>query len=506
MFAARDLATSQMLCHATSSAARVVLLCIALLGAAVAVITLFTGGATTRRLGTAPTLPPRRAVVKVVSPRPARLPAADAEATQPVPTPTASSAPNSPPTTALVKPSPVLNFSFAPPLDDGNVTGSGGANASAAVPPSRMATAFDERLLADRDGAWKRAMAALRAAAAAAAAADGNELLVRRPRDVGSEPSPPTRRRPTTWRLSASQVAQQQRLVPLHAAARRRRPVGVVTERLGPSFAGLANALTANGSVQWQEWLLNETKNVHAVEGFGRAFYRRTLLRIQNRQPLKLGHRGDDVLYRIATECPWFFRDRHFVVPGTQVPDYELWLVHYAKAARTTTLDYRRIDANFTKLSFMHVDDYWTRPTHFDAAFSVSNFEHDGLGRYGDPIDPDGDVKAMRELWTMLRPNATCLLAVPISRGRVVYNAHREYGPAPLARLLVGWRLIKQYGMPRHTGRPSGFLPHQQPVFLLVREDDPDASPVASLVAALPSEYLLLAALGKPPARKKASP
>ncbi len=31
----------------------------------------------------------------------------------------------------------------------------------------------------------------------------------------------------------------------------------------------------------------------------------------------------------------------------------------------------------------------------FDAAFSMSSFDHDGLGRYGDPLGPDSDLLAM---------------------------------------------------------------------------------------------------------------
>lgn len=34
----------------------------------------------------------------------------------------------------------------------------------------------------------------------------------------------------------------------------------------------------------------------------------------------------------------------------------------------------------------------------FHAAISISSFEHNGLGFYGDPIDPDGDLKAMARM------------------------------------------------------------------------------------------------------------
>lgn len=53
--------------------------------------------------------------------------------------------------------------------------------------------------------------------------------------------------------------------------------------------------------------------------------------------------------------------------------------------------------------------------------------EHIGLGRYGEPIDPDGDIKAARELQRMLAPGGTLLFVVPVGRQRIMFNAHRIY-------------------------------------------------------------------------------
>ena len=53
--------------------------------------------------------------------------------------------------------------------------------------------------------------------------------------------------------------------------------------------------------------------------------------------------------------------------------------------------------------------------------------EHVGLGRYGDPIDPTGDVKAMDELRRVLAPGGLLLFVVPTGRSRVTFNAHRCY-------------------------------------------------------------------------------
>jgi SAM-dependent methyltransferase len=53
--------------------------------------------------------------------------------------------------------------------------------------------------------------------------------------------------------------------------------------------------------------------------------------------------------------------------------------------------------------------------------------EHVGLARYGDPMDPDGDLKAMRELERVVAPGGSLLFVVPVGRPRIQFNAHRIY-------------------------------------------------------------------------------
>lgn len=53
--------------------------------------------------------------------------------------------------------------------------------------------------------------------------------------------------------------------------------------------------------------------------------------------------------------------------------------------------------------------------------------EHIGLGRYGDPLDANGDLKAIEELVRVLAPDGNLLIAVPVGRQRIQFNAHRIY-------------------------------------------------------------------------------
>jgi SAM-dependent methyltransferase len=101
------------------------------------------------------------------------------------------------------------------------------------------------------------------------------------------------------------------------------------------------------------------------------------------------------------------------------------------KAADLTSLPFE--SGSLKSLSCMHV------------------IEHIGLGRYGDPIDPVADQKAISELVRVLAPGGDLLIATPVGRERVQFNAHRVYDPirfverfAPLE--LVEFTLIEETG------------------------------------------------------------
>lgn len=58
--------------------------------------------------------------------------------------------------------------------------------------------------------------------------------------------------------------------------------------------------------------------------------------------------------------------------------------------------------------------------------------EHVGLGRYGDDLDPDGDLKAIRELKRVTAQNGDILFVVPTGKPKILFNAHRIYSYAQI--------------------------------------------------------------------------
>ena len=91
--------------------------------------------------------------------------------------------------------------------------------------------------------------------------------------------------------------------------------------------------------------------------------------------------------------------------------------------------DYRPADIELSNLSCGHAD-LLNLPFKDNSVKSLScmhTVEHIGLGRYGDPLDPDGDLKAMKELSRVLAPGGSLLFVVPVGRPKIYFNAHRIY-------------------------------------------------------------------------------
>jgi len=79
----------------------------------------------------------------------------------------------------------------------------------------------------------------------------------------------------------------------------------------------------------------------------------------------------------------------------------------------------------------------------FDAVVTFSSVEHSGLGRYGDALNPWGDLQAIARAWCVTKPRGELLIGVMTDMGnvdRIEFNAHRVYGPIMFSHLLANWK------------------------------------------------------------------
>jgi hypothetical protein len=78
----------------------------------------------------------------------------------------------------------------------------------------------------------------------------------------------------------------------------------------------------------------------------------------------------------------------------------------------------------------------------------MHTIEHVGLGRYGDALDPDGDLKAINELKRVLAPNGDLLFVVPIGKPKILFNAHRIYSYAQIRQYFKELELMDFFLIP----------------------------------------------------------
>lgn len=118
---------------------------------------------------------------------------------------------------------------------------------------------------------------------------------------------------------------------------------------------------------------------------------------------------------------------------------------YISKIVRTKFIDIRPIDVEIENL-FIEQGSILKIPAEDSSIESLSCLhviEHVGLGRYGDPIDPEGTQKASSELKRVLAKNGLLYIALPIGRDRICFNAHRVISPHTIINYFEGLKLLE---------------------------------------------------------------
>lgn len=107
---------------------------------------------------------------------------------------------------------------------------------------------------------------------------------------------------------------------------------------------------------------------------------------------------------------------------------------YLSKIVKTRFVDYRPLDTHLRNLSVEQGDilHLLFKDNTVPSLSCLHVIEHIGLGRYGDPIDPEGTRKACIELDRVLSKKGRLYLSTPIGKPRVCFNAHRIHDPQEL--------------------------------------------------------------------------
>ncbi|KAL7079850.1 hypothetical protein ACQ4LE_000713 [Meloidogyne hapla] len=120
-------------------------------------------------------------------------------------------------------------------------------------------------------------------------------------------------------------------------------------------------------------------------------------------------------------------------------------------ASKIVKIDYQHIEIGHKNIIFLNAFDLIkAREVYFDTfdfIASFSSIEHSGLGRYGDPIDPMGDIREMQKLGCILKPGGLFFLGIPVGQDDVGYNCHRTYGRIRLPLIFAGFEILDVFYM-----------------------------------------------------------
>ena len=145
-------------------------------------------------------------------------------------------------------------------------------------------------------------------------------------------------------------------------------------------------------------------------------------------------------------------KNKHVAVVGTRTPWIEAILVNLG-ADKVTVMEYRQLHIGHPRVSvvtpFQYVSSFLNRTADkFDAVVSYSSIEHSGLGRYGDPLMPYGDMEAVAQIWCSIKSNGYLFLALPMTRDRrrctLYWNAGRFYSYFRVQHLTANFKVIKE--------------------------------------------------------------
>ncbi len=167
--------------------------------------------------------------------------------------------------------------------------------------------------------------------------------------------------------------------------------------------------------------------------------------RIEKINRRECGHYGqtDFWLYEALDAYP--IKDKEVAIIGSASPWYEAMVIAFG--GKPTTIEYNKILTDDPRLTILTVEEFTKAPKKFDVVLSISSIEHDGLGRYGDPLDPSADLKFMKRVKTLyLKKNGTMFLAVPIGQDVLTWNRDRVYGLIRFPMLIRGWRIVQSFG------------------------------------------------------------
>ncbi|XP_040574541.1 uncharacterized protein [Lepeophtheirus salmonis] len=211
-----------------------------------------------------------------------------------------------------------------------------------------------------------------------------------------------------------------------------------------------AGQSATNRATTWSRIYVNKLVETYKKYGVGPKFY---------------GSYGIDETKRLdfALKTQTNITGKRVLVVGSMSPWVECMALANG-AAMVTTLEYGKIISQHEKLRTLIPSEYEklfleNKLEPFDIILSFSSLEHSGLGRYGDALNPWGDIITMAKLHCTTTRDAVAIIGLPYDttgKDSIEFNAHRCYGPLMLSHIFTNWKL-KWLSEPKYEDHPCSF-------------------------------------------------
>ena len=194
----------------------------------------------------------------------------------------------------------------------------------------------------------------------------------------------------------------------------------------------MRDAYTLNGKVPVYDWYINEVVPVNTIvwsNQYLQSFMDKFSLENIRNGPIH----GESYIDASKLHLDAFekYRDsiqnKKVAVIGSQTPWIEAILVNFG-AKEVITVEYNVPVCNHDIIKTISYTEFSTSSEKYDSIVTFSSVEHSGLGRYGDPLNPNGDIETMEHIYSSLKEDGKCFLGIPVGRDFLVWNAHRIYG------------------------------------------------------------------------------
>lgn len=126
---------------------------------------------------------------------------------------------------------------------------------------------------------------------------------------------------------------------------------------------------------------------------------------------------------------------KHHLDIGSRIDGF---VAHVATFREIEVMDIRHQISKVPNIVFKQVDLTKSQNNlkeYCDSISALHSIEHFGLGRYGDPIDYFGHIKAIENIYNILQLNGIFYFSVPIGEQRIEFNAHRVFSISYLLKI-----------------------------------------------------------------------